>query len=289
MDLEKVIKIDPKWYGQRVLLAAHDIVKELNRDTYRLYHNGRYYIILNLSEYNTMLARAVGAFEPRKFKLIERLLPRGGVFLDLGGNKGDFSLFAASIVGPQGKVICFEPHPDNITCIRLSAEKNGFNNIVVREACVSESIGSTKLYIGRASGWHTMFSTKGGSDYIARDTLTIDSVTGSLNRVDVIKIDIEGAEVLALRAAKNTLMNFRPTIALDVHRRIIGDEGIAEILELGRSWNYSAFEDRTLQPYQSGSRATAVVLVPREDEARVLSEVRRAWAKPGTIPADDQD
>lgn len=76
-----------------------------------------------------MLARALGLYEPEKTRAVQALLKLGETFVDVGGNKGDFALLAAKITGENGKVVCIEPEPTNLSWIRRSIDLNGYKNI----------------------------------------------------------------------------------------------------------------------------------------------------------------
>ena len=83
-DADPVPRADDPW----------TLIGHLNRDRYRVYRRDGYRIWLNVSESRDMARRAVGRYEPEMFEALGRLLPTGGTFLDIGANKGDFSLFA---------------------------------------------------------------------------------------------------------------------------------------------------------------------------------------------------
>lgn len=72
-----------------------------------------------------MLSRALGLYEPEKTHELCSLLRPGMTFIDVGANKGDFTLLAAKCVGETGRVIAFEPAPENCKWIRESIAANG--------------------------------------------------------------------------------------------------------------------------------------------------------------------
>lgn len=276
---DRVISVNPEWIGKKPILAAFDVVAELNKDRVRCFDLGRYHIYLNLSEYNTMLGRIVGTFEPRKFALISAFLKPGDVFLDIGGNKGDFALFAAGIVGAAGKSICFEPHPDNVESIKRSAAKSDFANITVVEACVASSNGSVTLHIGRKSGWHSMFG-KGESGTMERPSFTLDKYLqeNNIDRVNLIKIDVEGAELEVLRGAMNTLALCRPLMLVDVHKRLIGSPGVRFLSEFAKAADYRIFNERDLDEFPASKLTNAAIFVPAERAEEVTEKAKEAYS-----------
>ena len=197
------------------------IAKTLNGNKYRKFAVRGYNIYLNISESVMMLKRAMGKYESEKFSAIENVVQKGMVFLDIGANKGDFSLFAGQMVGSTGKIIAFEPEPNNCRWIRKSIQVNHFDNIVLMEIALSNENGDKKLFLGKKSGWHTL--VKGQKDReegeITIQTQKLDSIIDALNltRIDVMKIDVEGAEYDLIKGGEKAIEKFRPIIFMDLH------------------------------------------------------------------------
>ncbi|MGA8492260.1 MAG: FkbM family methyltransferase [Terriglobales bacterium] len=198
------------------------IVKPIIPNRYKPYKVPGGQIFLNISESPMMLARVVGRFEVQKHRAVLALLKPGMTFIDVGANKGDFGLLAAQIVGEKGRVLSFEPEPTNCHWIRKSIELNGYKNIVLYEAALADANEQSRLFLGKQSGWHTLMEAMPNRNcgIIPITKRTLDSVlqeTGS-NRVDVIKIDVEGAEIAVLRGAVETLKANRDILLLmDIH------------------------------------------------------------------------
>lgn len=187
------------------------------------YAGGKIY--LNVKESPMMLARALDAYERAKMAAVRHFLKPGMTFVDVGGNKGDFALLAARITGNSGAVLCFEPERENCRWIRKSIEINHYNNISLHEVALSNRNGMAELYLGQKSGWHTLLSGQERSDVgtVLVRTATLDSIlaTLSLGKIDVMKIDVEGAELQVLEGAQKTLSaNAGIVLLLDVHPRM---------------------------------------------------------------------
>jgi FkbM family methyltransferase len=198
-------------------IAFHTLAA-LNHGRYRRYHVHGFTIFLNISESPMMLARARGRYDIDKITLLRRILKAGMVFVDVGANKGDFTLLAATLVGPTGIVHAFEPAPSNIAKLRQSIAANGLTNIRVHELALFDTSGEATLYLaGRRSGWHSLI---GGLPH--RDAGTISVPTRRLDDFDLgsvhaIKIDVEGSEQMVLEGARATLVRNRPIVLLDLH------------------------------------------------------------------------
>lgn len=169
-----------------------------------------------------------GSYSGDQLTIIEKLLDKDSVFLDVGANQGEFSIAAARVV-QQGKVIAFEPVSEYRARLLENVRLNDFGNIQVIAAALGEQEGSLPIYDQQESftdgtrneGLPTLFASE--SRHHAREVVSVkrlDDVLGELGvtRVDVIKLDIEGAEWTALRGAVNTITSCRPTLILEIGR-----------------------------------------------------------------------
>jgi FkbM family methyltransferase len=198
------------------------IVKPIFPNRYKPYKVPGGKIFLNISESPMMLARVVGRFEVQKHQAVLSLVKPGMTFVDVGANKGDFGLLAAQLVGENGRVLSFEPEPTNCHWIRKSIELNGYKNMVLYEAALADANEQSQLFLGKQSGWHSIVESLPNRNCgtIPISKRTLDSVlqeTGS-NRVDVMKIDVEGAEMAVLRGATEALKaNHNVLLLMDIH------------------------------------------------------------------------
>ena len=194
-------------------------------------------IYLNIHESHMMFARALGMYEPDKSHVISTLFKPGMTFIDIGANKGDFSLIAAKIVGNEGKVLSFEPEPDNCRWIRKSIEMNNYTNIQLFDLALGSSNGEATLYIGEKSGWHSLVPNQAGRGMgeIEVTTRTLDSLLDEINNpdIDLIKIDVEGAEMEVLNGARETLSSNKDlTLLIDLHPHLgVNPIAVCNLLE----------------------------------------------------------
>lgn len=150
---------------------------------------------------------------------VRKTLGEGDVFVDIGANIGYFTSLAASIVGPRGRVIAIEPGASNTKFLMLNKQINGFDQVEVTPAAASEKC-DIMLYDSSASnGFVTEISGDSAEGDIARlfasdivYAVTVDDKCRSLDKVDMIKIDIEGAEYLAMKGAINTIRKYQPIV-----------------------------------------------------------------------------
>jgi|SRR5579872_6244769 len=159
----------------------------------------------------------------------------GDVVIDGGACWGDTSLYFACLCGDAGKVFAFEILPENLAILEQNMKDNiGLANRIecVRRALWNRS-GETIGYTSRASGTSLLAGSK---DDGSVETLSIDDLVDQrhLKRVDLIKLDVEGAELHALRGAEKTIRAFRPRIAVSVYHK---EDDLISIPEFLRGLN----------------------------------------------------
>lgn len=160
----------------------------------------------------TEVSYFLGTHEPAITALYGTLRP-GDRVLDIGGHIGYTALLAAHHVGPSGRVIVFEPHPDNRVRIaeNLALNPDLAARITVEPLALSDQIGTARL-----GGSESTASL--GNAGITVSTTTLDAYEAEHGlRPGVVKMDIEGAEVLALPAGELLWADVRPVIAVELH------------------------------------------------------------------------
>jgi FkbM family methyltransferase len=189
-------------------------------ERYRPYPFAGGLIYLDVDESPAMRQRVDGRYERKKVAALQRLLEPGMTFVDAGSNKGDFALIAARVMNDQGRVLAFEPAPENCRWIAASVELNGYRCITLFELALSDTDGRVPLYIGEWSGWHSLRRRPKAQKSIEVEARTLDSVLAETGdpHVDVLKIDVEGAELDLLRGAERTLGDRRLfAVLVEVH------------------------------------------------------------------------
>lgn len=178
-------------------------------------------IYLNLKESPMMLQRAFGVYEPYKFKLFHDLVKKEMTVIDVGANKGCFSLLSAKLMNDCGRVLSFEPEPINCEWITRSIDANNYKCITLFQMALSDSDGKADLYIGEKSGFHSLISIAGNAGQkitVIQKRLDTILSENKISKVDLIKIDVEGAELQVLKGAVETIkQNNNLKIILDLH------------------------------------------------------------------------
>jgi FkbM family methyltransferase len=187
--------------------------------------------------------------------------PRGGVVIDVGANLGEWAVPFAKAVGPQGRVLCCEPNPLVAASLAATLAINGLVQARVVETALSDHDGDGRLAIDAADSGQSRLAKNG----IAVPVRRLDSLAAeaALNRVDLIKIDVEGHETAVLAGAAETLAHFRPTLIFESGHETAEDRALlANFLE-ARSYrivavlhDYGALES-TLDDYRAAAGSCA--------------------------------
>jgi FkbM family methyltransferase len=142
-------------------------------------------------------------------------LSNGQVFVDIGAYVGYYSIYASKKVGMNGMVVAVEPHPKNFKMLLMNTR--GLNNVIPINAAIWSENTTAKLYLGQGMSLHSLVYA-GGGEYIKVRALTLDSLMRELNisRVDVVKIDTEGAELEVLKGSESTLKLLK-SLLIEIH------------------------------------------------------------------------
>ena len=175
----------------------------------------------------------LGTYELEKQERFTQMVSPEDIVFDIGANVGFYSLLASMLVGDLGRVISFEPVKRNINYLRQHLAINQIENVTVMEVAVSDRDGLASFDPSpEASMGH--FSEAGAEQV---QTVSIDRLI-ELNQLplpQVMKIDIEGAEMLALIGAQNTINHNHPIIFLATHGEIVHRSSCKLLI----SWGYS--------------------------------------------------
>ncbi len=179
----------------------------------------------------------LGIYELPIQECLVRELKPGDVFYDIGANAGFFTLLGSKCVGPRGRVFSFEPLPENIRSVRAQLQLNDAANCEVVDAAVADRAGTVEFYEGEdTSTAHLKRADRGdaGAAAIAVRAIRLDEFVATSPVPDFIKMDIEGAELAALRGADGLLHSENPPkILIEFHGEALRRDGLALLRECG--------------------------------------------------------
>jgi FkbM family methyltransferase len=178
--------------------------------------------------------------EPLVTNLLPGFVRQGDTVLDIGANIGYYTLLLSRLVGPNGCVIAVEPHPANAHLLRLNLRLNGINNVQVVSAAVSDGEGQATLFEAEGSNWHSLHPTdRTAGKTLLVTTLTVDTLARQTARpIALVRMDIEGWELNALRGGAQTLARDCPALIVEFHPFYTGQDAVRDTLAWLRSFGY---------------------------------------------------
>jgi FkbM family methyltransferase len=180
----------------------------------------------------------LGTSEPGLQRAMEHLIEDRMTVYDVGANVGFLTVIAARLVGPSGRVFSFEPLPSNADKITHNLKLNGFEQVSVRQVALGAQNGEAAFLVSAEPTWGKLASLG------VEVSQQIDEITVPVHRLDtimreedlpapdLIKIDVEGAEVDVLSGAGELLRGARPLLMIELHGT---NQGVSAAL---RSLNY---------------------------------------------------
>lgn len=171
--------------------------------------------------YTSVTAYLLRDWVEPELRALDRLLSPGQVFVDIGANVGLYALKGARLVGRHGRVIAMEPGASARAQLEANLALNNFSWVDVIAKAAADVNGRATLHhvaLGddpQAFSLIENLSARGRGEIV--ETVRLDSLVESLGleRLDLIKIDVEGAEAMVLRGAGETLSRFRPAVIFE--------------------------------------------------------------------------
>lgn len=187
-----------------------------------------------------------GLYDIAVSETLARLIGPGSTVIDAGANVGYMSALMALAAGPKGKVVAFEPHPELVKILRTNArsaaKQHAIAPIDVHEAALGETGGTAELIIPDAFDGNDGIASLvdgmvGSGTRVEVKLVTLDQVIGDAE-IEVMKIDVEGFELQALRGGIGSLRahRIRHVVFEDFHA------GESQVMRLFESLGYTIYE-----------------------------------------------
>ncbi len=174
----------------------------------------------------------LGTYELDKQNLFASLLNPGLTVYDIGANVGFYTLLASKYVGTQGQVYAFEPAPDNLLKLQRHVNINACRNARVLDCALSNQPGRANF---DDNGSYTGKLSAHGKTTVKLETLDGLLAAGRISPAQLVKIDVEGAELAVLEGGRDFFQNHAPTILLATH----GVDIHRQCCDRLRSWGYT--------------------------------------------------
>ena len=193
------------WLGRRFgficRAAGIALLRGAPQDVSALGARMRLYPAHNVSEKNLLFTPHL--FDPEERDLLASRIGEGFIFMDVGANVGGYSLFAAALAGPHARILAIEPQPEIFERLVYNVRQNPFGSIKALECAVADQDGDITMFLdpansGEASMRFVNVRDQGKSVRVAGKTLATILAEERLERLDALKIDVEGAEDLVL-------------------------------------------------------------------------------------------
>lgn len=240
---------------------------------------------VTLGNDNSLCLYVCGSFEPNEFAFVDRMLKPGMVFVDVGANDGYYTLFAARRVGPTGRVIAVEPSSRERAHLQRNLGRNGLDNVQVVAAALGAEAGFVDLHL--AHGVHAGHNTLGdfahddvvraSSERVPLETLDALVTRHALSKVDMVKIDVEGAEAGVVAGARTVLSTHRPVLLMELNDRALHAQGqsadtLLNTLKTDLNYQVLSFSPvggRPERAVEGVPLSSNIVLVPKERAAEL--------------------
>lgn len=230
-----------------------------------------------------------GFSEPATADLIARFLKPGMVFLDIGAHIGEYVLLGARTVGADGEVHAFEPSPCTFRLLEENVRRNRLGNVLLHNVALAESDGARPFEVCTEPSLSS-FQKEGDHSRQRRVTrvvqvlcMCLDTFVGGYERtVDLVKIDVEGAELLVFRGAEGVLRRPKeesPVWIFECEPQNYAEFGYkpADLFELLRRHGYELYEydgNRCVSRLDSDTMpSNPHNLLAAKDEARLYSTI----------------
>lgn len=184
--------------------------------------------------------RQHGEWEPEESDQLRSVLRPGMTFVDIGAHVGYMSLLAARAVGPAGRGFAFEPEPGNFALLMANLAVHGVDNVEAVPAAAWSESGRLSLSLSADNtGDHRAYALP-GRESVEVPAFALDDVLPDDVTVDVVKVDAQATDDIAIRGMERTLARCRPALLVEFWPQGIRERGEdpTEVLEYYRSLRY---------------------------------------------------
>jgi FkbM family methyltransferase len=226
-----LLPIPNKFIEERIESLAHNLKLILSTPEEKIYEKNGILFLIPKGYMRTFSESLQEIYLLSQYEEYPVEIEEGDIVIDCGANIGVASLIFAQKVGLRGKVIAVEAEEANYRVLRRAAElnKGKFCEIIPLRYALYKENCELKLFLSKSPASHSLY--KNIEHKVIREALTdnfevvqgktLDSIVRELNleRVDFIKVDIEGGELDAVYGAKETIANFKPKMAISIYHR----------------------------------------------------------------------
>jgi FkbM family methyltransferase len=188
-----------------------------------------------------------GSFEAAETQFLCGFARPGTVAVDVGANVGVFTIPLAQAVGPAGRVLAFEPAPENYARLRANVLRNQLANVRVYEVALGSTQGKATLALAPDPAFHSLAERQEEDTFLEVAVAPLDAFWNpeTDHAVSVLKIDVEGTELDVLHGAKRVVEAARPVVLAEAR-----NEGkLEELVEFFRPLGYRHWQPPEFRPW----------------------------------------
>ena len=206
---------------------------------------------LNIDVENALLLNY--KYDNETFEFVKEKVKDGDVCVDIGANVGFFTVHLANIVGTKGKVYAFEPSPIHSKKLKTNIELNGFKNVILSTKAIGKNKGQISHFSSVTSGSLNPKLVINPSEAIETlveiSPLYSEINESDINKIKIIKIDVDGSEMDVLKGADSILSKTNAYLIIEIWETGINEVGekLEEIIEYILSFNYKVYINKRLE------------------------------------------
>ena len=226
------------------------LINKSPRSLYRTPKNDLFW--LNDTGYLDRCIIDTGIFEKRSTNLLPYLVKEGDIVLDVGANIGYYSVLISKLIGESGQIFAFEPTKYFGTVLKNNLNENKIDNVEILEYGLSNTIQELEIDIGPSSA--TMHSPEGYDSVITKENIKLTTLEEfvkekNFNKIDFIKIDVDGHEPLFFEGAWSVLDTYNPIILCEISHLHYFEAGTTawDFYRMVRKHKYYIYNEDTME------------------------------------------
>jgi FkbM family methyltransferase len=221
---------------------------------------------LNPSDFVQTHLYWTGEYETWDLLHLSRYARPGSVVFDIGANFGYYSIVLASLMRGAGHVFAFEPSKGTFSRLQINIAMNQFESSITATRCgLSDKPGTTHLEEVAGNSGATTFALDERGETIVLETLDNFCKVHQVERMDLIKVDVEGNELRVLEGSRESLIRWSPVLMVEFNQSALERAGtsVEKLVEFLRETGYELFVAKRDQmvPFQSASQESMIVNV----------------------------
>jgi len=206
-------------------------------------------------------------------EILENNIREGNVVLDIGANIGFYTLIMAKLVGEKGKVYAFEADPTNFNILKKNVEVNGYKNIILVNKAILDCNKTIKFYVDKGNTAGNSLFKGNKQKYNEIESVKLEDYFPENQKIDFIKIDIEGSEGRAIKGMTNLLdKNKKIKIITEFYPKLLN--GVGKEVDLNAEDYLKFLRKKGFKLYDVDDKTKSLVLL---SDKEILEKCGKQW------------